>query len=281
MTSPVFVDISGYQNYTVAYLTSLKHAGAKTAVVKLTEGTSYLNPRAAAQITNSLKVFGSVGVYHYFHGAGTAEAAYFLSHVKAMGLDTSTVVAIDVEDPSLPTYNTAQTNVFLKYLVAHGYKNVVTYASRSWFQAGRLVRSSLAYKPIWVAAYGTSQPGIDNANAWQFTDNYKGLHVDASYDFDGTFTGVAGKAPAAKAKSSYYRSTKLGLYEVTGLYVNIYKTSNFSKKTKSAMRYSKGTKVWARAVKAGSITHLKLEYANGYISSNSKLVKRVYLKGGD
>ncbi|MDT6981705.1 GH25 family lysozyme, partial [Levilactobacillus zymae] len=158
MTNKI-VDLSSYQSDSLAYMKRLKKWGAKGIIVKLTEGTGYLNPKAGNQIANGFKVFDTVGVYHFFHGRGTAEAKYFLSWVKKMGLDKSTVLAIDVEAPDLPRKTTSQVNVFLRYLISHGYKNVVTYGSGSWFNAGRINRSQLVNKTIWVAAYGVSQPG--------------------------------------------------------------------------------------------------------------------------
>lgn len=266
------IDVSSYQGDSVSYFNTFKKYGAGFAVVKLTEGTNYLNPKASAQVTNALKVFGSVSVYHFFHGAGTAEAKYFLAWVKKFGLDKSTVLVIDVEAPGLPYNTTPQVNAFLRYLINAGYKNVVTYGSGSWFNSGRIKRSELVDKHIWVAAYGVSQPGVANANSWQFTDDFKGLKVDASYDFDGSLSGSK-----MVAKPNYYKSPKIGLYEVTSP-VWIYKKKNFSKDTQSKQRLMKGSRMWAKAVKAGKITHLKLKYAKGYISSNADYVHRIYLK---
>ncbi|GAF37287.1 hypothetical protein JCM14108_2309 [Lentilactobacillus farraginis DSM 18382 = JCM 14108] len=175
MTYPRGIDISAYQASSLSFMQTKKKQGAKFAIVKLTEGTDYLNRKASAQITNGLKTFKAVGVYHFFHGYGTAEAQYFLAWVKEFGLDKSTVLAIDVEASDLPTYTTAQVNVFLKYLINHGYRNVITYGSASWFNAGRINRSALVDKHIWVAAYNNYAPGVANANAWQYTDNFYGL----------------------------------------------------------------------------------------------------------
>lgn len=171
--------------------------GADGIMVKLTEGTGYLSPKAGNQIANGFKVFNTVGVYHFFHGRGTAEAQYFLAWVKKMGLDKSTVLAIDVEASDLPYSTTSQVNVFLRYLISHGYKNVITHGSGSWFNAGRINRSQLVDKAIWVAAYGVSQPGVNDANAWQYTDNWHG--VDCSYDFDGKLSGKVTKVTPKKA----------------------------------------------------------------------------------
>lgn len=114
------IDVSSYQGSSVSYFQNFKKLGADFAVVKLTEGTNYLNPKANAQVTNSLKVFGSVSVYHFFHGYGTAEAKYFLAWVKKFGLDKSTVLVIDVEAPGLPYNTTPQVNAFLRYLINAG-----------------------------------------------------------------------------------------------------------------------------------------------------------------
>ncbi len=266
------IDVASYQGTSVSYFKTFKAHGVDSAMVKLTEGTNYLNPKASAQVTNAYKVFGSVGAYHFFHGNGAAEAKYFLAWVKQLGLDKSTVLAIDVEASNLPYNTTPQVNVFLKYLIDRGYKNVITYGSGSWFNSGRINRSHLVDKHIWVAAYGVSQPGVANANAWQYTDNFYG--VDCSYDFDGS---LSGKASKVDSKPSYYESPKVGLYEVIKP-VWIYKQKKFDKSNRSLQRLGKGSKVWAKAIKVGQITHLKLKYAKGYISSNSEYVKRTYLK---
>lgn len=270
-------DVSAYQSKSKVYFENLKRYGIDSAMVKLTESTKYINPSAVNQIANAYRVFGTVGVYHFFHGYGLAEAKYFLAWAKQYGLDKTTVMALDVEYQGLPAKTTPQVNIFLKYLKAQGYPNVITYGSGSWFKYGRINRVALVDQRIWVAAYGVSQPGIANANAWQYTDNFKGLHVDASYDFDGSLSGTKSKS-AVKAKPRYYQATGLGLYEVIAPKVNVYKKLKFSKANQSDVSYAKGSRVWASAVKVGKITHLKLKYANGYITSNSAYVKRVYLK---
>lgn len=210
------VDLSSYQADSLAYMKQLKGWGADGIMVKLTEGTGYLSPKAGNQIANCFKVFDTVGVYHFFHGRGIAEAQYFLAWVKKMGLDKSTVLAIDVEASDLPYSTTSQVNVFLRYLISHGYKNVITYGSGSWFNAGRINRSQLVDKAIWVAAYDVSQPGVANANAWQNTDNWNSHGVDCSYDFDGKLSGKSTKATLKKA--SYWADN--GLYEVITSEVN-------------------------------------------------------------
>ncbi|KRN17763.1 autolysin [Secundilactobacillus similis DSM 23365 = JCM 2765] len=266
------IDVSSYQGSSVSYFHNFKKLGADFAVVKLTEGTNYLNPKASAQVTNSLKVFGSVSVYHFFHGAGTAEAKYFLAWAKKFGLDNSTVLVIDVEAPGLPYNTTPQVNAFLRYLINAGYRNVVTYGSGSWFNSGRIQRSALVDKHIWVAAYGVSQPGVVNANAWQFTDNWHG--VDASYDFDGSLSGSS--ATNKKAKPAYWSTN--GLYEVIADHINVYGKIALDKAHQRRIHFTKGSTIYGKAVKYGKVYRIKTDV--GYISANKDYVKLVRKSGG-
>jgi len=265
------VDLSSYQADSLSYMKQLKKWGTDGIMVKLTEGTGYLSPKAGTQITNGFKVFNTIGVYHFFHGRGTAEAQYFLSWVKKMGLDKSTVLAIDVEAPDLPYSTTSQVNVFLRYLIARGYKNVITYGSGSWFNGGRINRSQLVDKAIWVAAYGVSQPGVNDANAWQYTDNWHG--VDCSYDFDGK---LSGKSKVAHKKASYWADN--GLYEVITSKVNVYGKPALDKANKRRVHFSRGSTIYGKAVKYGKVYRIKT--AVGYISANKDYVKLVRKSGG-
>ncbi|WP_334427257.1 MULTISPECIES: GH25 family lysozyme [unclassified Levilactobacillus] len=266
--SKIIVDLSSYQASSLAYMKQLRSWGAKGIVVKLTEGTSYLSPKAAAQVKNGLKVFKTVGAYHFFHGNGLAEAQYFLAWVKKMGLDKTTVLAIDVEAAGLPSNTTPQVNVFLRYLIDHGYKHVITYGSASWFNSGRIHRSQLVSKAIWVAAYNGYGPGVTNADAWQHTDRWH--YVDASYDYSGALSGTKAVAKAKPKKASYLKSVK----QVRALTsVSRYRGKVFDKKhrvdTFPVGQYFDIKKV----VKYGKVTRLKL--ANGmYITSNTKYVKK-------
>ncbi|MBU9788882.1 autolysin [Lentilactobacillus sp. G22-6] len=264
------IDISAYQGESTLYLHPFKTHGVKSVMVKLTEGTSYLNPKAGSQVTNAFKVFGLVGVYHFFHGYGEAEARYFLSYVHKFGLDKSTVLAIDVEAQDLPWSTTHQVNVFLKYLIDHGYKHVITYGSASWFNSGRIKRADLVDKHIWVAAYGTSQPGVANANSWQYTDDFHG--VDCSLDFDGSLSGTK---EDIIVKPVDYKTN--GLYEVTADKLCAYRTKN-KHLIKRRVVFVKGSRVYAKAVKTKHGYILKT--AVGYISARTDYVKFL-MKAGD
>lgn len=273
MTKKV-ADLSAYQGSSETYMKSLKSHGIDTTVVKLTEGVKYVNPKAREQISNGFKVFGTVSVYHFFHGHGSSEAKYFLAWVKSFGLDKSTVLALDVEAQDLPWKTTAEVNAFLKELKANGFTNVITYGSGSWFAEKRIDRAKLIDKHIWVAAYGVSQPGIDNANAWQYTDNYDGLKVDASLDFDGSLSGSG--VVIKPAKPEYYQTP--GLYEATQSVLHQFNDVQF--KSKRHTRLIKGSRFYATPIKYGKI--YRLSTPTGYYTANKDKVKFIFaVKAGD
>lgn len=274
MSNSKVIDVSSFQGLSKSYFETFKKHGAKSAIVKLTQGTNYVNPKASLQVTNAYKVFGSVAAYHYYMGNPIAEAKYFLAHVRAYGLDKSTWLAIDVEDPSLPEYNTAGVNKFLEYLYNEGYQNLLCYASASWFEAGRINRSTLTKKAkIWCAAYNNSQPGINGVAIWQQSNNWHG--VDMSIDFNDILTSKSdAKADRHKvsAKPTYYQDN--GLYEVITDEIHAYKKLPLKgDKNKRYVRWGKGSRFYAVAVKNGDIYSLKT--AVGYTTANKDYVKLI------
>lgn len=261
-------DVSSFQSTSLSYFKKLKANGISSAMIKFTQSTSYLNENINGQIKSAFKAgMKTVGAYHYFHGNGAAEAKYFIGWVKAFHLDTDTVLAVDVEDQSLVWNPTSQINVFLKACKAAGYSNVITYGSASWFNSNRITRTKLVDKAIWVASYGSSQPNVANANAWQYTDNFKKLNTDASYDFDGSLSGIKHTSKKKAAKNEYYKTN--GLYEVLVNKAHAYKQADFKVKRKNYL--AKGTRIYGTPVKYGNIYRLKTKI--GYFTANKKYIK--------
>ncbi|MTV83190.1 GH25 family lysozyme [Secundilactobacillus folii] len=192
-----FADISAYQPDSLTYMKSLGRY-ASGLFVKLTEGSEtgsrYFNPKAPQQLTNGFEIFDVIGVYHYFRGNSQRfgendpvnEAKWFYKKIVEMGLNNTTVCAIDVEDQCLQKNVTNDINLFIQYLHDKGFHNLVVYASASWFNNGRIDRRLLKFAPaIWVASYGVTAPGVDDTQAWQYTNNGHGLQTDFNYDFSG------------------------------------------------------------------------------------------------
>lgn len=198
-----FIDVSSYQPDTVAFFQVAKAQGALGVVVKLTEGSedgsAYVNPRAAAQIRNALAVGLRVSCYHFARYTSVAdaqnEARFFVKIAKQFGMCDDTLMIDDAEVHSAADYQLASL-AFLQEVEALGYKNTGIYSMKSFFTGGILNSHGFGQRKVWVAGYGVTSLGIDNAAAWQYSDHGI-MGIDTSYDFDGAFTtgSVSGSVP--------------------------------------------------------------------------------------
>lgn len=194
MTRNAFIDVSSYQPDTVAFFQAAKSQGALGVVVKLTEGSedgsAYVNPKAAAQIRNALTAGLKVSCYHFARYTSIAdaqnEARFFVKIAKQFGMYDDTLMIDDAEVHSAADYHSASL-AFLQEVEAQGYHNTGIYSMKSFFTGGILNSHGFGSRKIWIAGYGVTSLGIDNATAWQYSD--KGIMgIDSSYDFDGAFT---------------------------------------------------------------------------------------------
>lgn len=192
------LDVASYQPDTLSFFQAAVAVGVKAVIVKLTEGSNpgsaYINPKAANQIKNARAAGLLVHAYHYakFNGNGDAkaEADWFTSNAKKLGITSESVMALDIEDGTNAWAATSDANAFIQRVKDNGYPNTDVYSMASWFWAGRLVPSQLIAKNLWVANYGVDSPGLDNVGLWQYTSAFvlDGVKVDMSYDFNGFYT---------------------------------------------------------------------------------------------
>ena len=198
-----FIDVSSYQPDTIAFFQAAKNQGTLGVVVKLTEGSedgsAYVNPRAAAQIRNALAVGLRVSCYHFARYTSVAdaqnEARFFVKIAKQFGMYDDTLMIDDAEVHSAADYQSASL-AFLQEVEALGYKNTGIYSMKSFFTGGILNSHGFGSRKIWIAGYGVTSLGIDNAAAWQYSDHGI-MSIDTSYDFDGVFTtgSTSGSVP--------------------------------------------------------------------------------------
>lgn len=200
MTKNIFADVSSHQPETLNYFQQLKNAGCKGVVIKLTEGTTYTNPKAKNQIAHAKALGMKVSAYHFgrFTSVATAqaEARYFLNSLKAHGVGTDAVVVNDFE---VTHASVAALNAFYEPLEAAGYKQVSIYSMRSWFTAGYFngVRGLK-----WVAEYGRSNCSVQ-CDAWQYTSTamIAGVTTDMSWDYNGAFTSSVSSGAHSQSNS--------------------------------------------------------------------------------
>lgn len=193
------IDVASYQS---ADLTAHAKAGSQFAIVKVSEGTSYRNPKAASQIKSAIANDMMPMAYHFATFSSNASAAkreaqYAISSAKALGLPAGSYLACD--------YETGQGNIitngknvtakaiiaFMDQIKASGYQPLL-YASSSVLQ-NNINTSSIVNKypnSLWVAAYAISGrvdkpnfkyfPSMDGVAIWQFTDNWRGMNTDGN-----------------------------------------------------------------------------------------------------
>lgn len=184
------IDVASYQS---ADLTAHAKAGSQFAIVKVSEGTSYRNPKAANQIKSAIANDMMPMAYHFatFSSSSSAakrEAQYAISSAKALGLPAGSYLACD--------YETGQGNIitngknvtakaiiaFMDQIKAAGYQPLL-YASSSVLQNNINTPSIVNKYPnsLWVAAYAISGrvdqpnfkyfPSMDGVAIWQFAGN--------------------------------------------------------------------------------------------------------------
>ncbi|AND79156.1 autolysin [Streptococcus pantholopis] len=203
-----FIDISSHNGIiSTAEFTSLKQQGIEGVVVKLTEGTSYTNPYARAQIANAQAAGIKVSAYHYSHytteAQARAEAQYFVSVAQSLGLSNATVMVNDMEESAmLPNIN-SNVQAWQNEMNRLGYNNVVHYTMASWLdiRGGQVSTSQFGLSNFWIAHYTNGYTYLSqeqakalsyysNAAAWQYTSVSPKLshNLDENIDYTGRFT---------------------------------------------------------------------------------------------
>lgn len=195
-----FVDISSHNgNVSIEDFKIMKQYGVKGVVIKLTEYTTYINNFARVQINNAKAAGLQVSAYHYswFKTDADArkEAEYFANAAKSFGLDSSTVMVNDMEEPQIAGKgdHTQNSLAFQKRLNELGYGNVRHYVGLYWLNSGLINASKLGQKNLWVAAYPYSVSKNNyytSYGAWQWNDKLSFPGVNGSFDISADYTNV-------------------------------------------------------------------------------------------
>ncbi|MBT9018622.1 lysin [Lactobacillus delbrueckii subsp. bulgaricus] len=193
------VDVASYQSTDLA---AYHKDGASFAIVKLTEGTSYLNPKAAKQVASSRANHLDTHAYHFANfGSSTTqakkEAAYFIKEAKKQDISQKRMLWLDWESGSgnivtgAKSSNTAAILAFMDAVKAAGWRPGL-------YSGASLMRTAIDTKQVvkkfgtclWVASYPTMSavstadfgyfPSMDGVAIWQFTSNWHGLNVDGN-----------------------------------------------------------------------------------------------------
>lgn len=145
------VDVSNYQ------AASGWETGVDFAFVKLTEGTTYVNPKWVAQRQTARDAGLVVGFYHFVRpGSMVDQADYFLSQVA---LRPGDVLCLDWEDQDV---SSAEKDAWISYVQGRTGHRVVLYCNGYFWKT--LDRSSFAGDGLWIATagYAAGEPNISS-----------------------------------------------------------------------------------------------------------------------
>ena len=216
-TRDYVVDVAVYQSTSMS---AYKHAGARQAIVKLTEGTGYFNPKASAQIKSVHANHMYLHAYHFATFGSSvsrakAEARFFVARAKKLNISKKRYLWLDWEtgDGNVVVNsiysNTRAIIAFMNVVKSAGYKVGLysgAYTLRQHVDTAKIVKKFGTC--LWVASYATMGridqpnfndfPSMNGVAIWQFTDNWYGLNVDGNITLKELITDAV-KTPAKKA----------------------------------------------------------------------------------
>lgn len=222
-TRDFVVDVAVYQS---TNMSAYKRAGARQAIVKVTEGLGYINPKASAQVKSAHDNHMYLHAYHFATFGNNVwrakmEAKFFVSHAKKLNISKKRYLWLDWEtgDGNV-VINSAYSNTkailaFMKVCHNAGYKvGLYSGASvlRQYVDTTKIIKKYGTC--LWVASYATTGridrpnfndfPSMNGVAIWQFTDNWCGLNVDGNITLKELITDtvkVTTKKAVAKPKS--------------------------------------------------------------------------------
>ena len=204
------IDVASYQSgLTLNDYRQLKSKGIRTVIVKISQGTGYLNPAASNQIRNAIQAGLKVAVYHYAtfnnSGSGWNEGRHMVDCLRKLGLGPNTLIFADMEDgATLNNQVKNGLNSFWSSLNNAGYRNHAVYVYAGYRYRDAVV-STVGKSRTWLAQYPftPSRGGYyerqwrnQGYGAWQFAStsrmpwNWWFGNLDLSTDFNGLLTNA-------------------------------------------------------------------------------------------
>lgn len=171
-----------YQPYDVAYYKKMYGFGVRSNFVKVTEGTYWVADHWVESLNNSQKA-GLIPCVYHFQRANTnaqaiKEADFFAKQLDNAKVSKSIKIMIDAE---IYGNNTNNILALINQVKKYGYQNFTVYSGRYRWVTSDLDQNKLP-RP-WVASYNPSiDLGINNSQAYQYSDKFNGYSQDISKD---------------------------------------------------------------------------------------------------
>lgn len=173
----LFIDVSSHNGYNIKGI--MEDIGTTNTIIKISEGTTYINPCLSAQVEQS----NPIGFYHFAWFGGDVEEAerearYFLDNVP----QKVKYLCLDYEDHASgdKQANTDACIRFMEILKENGYEPI--YYSYKPFTLNNIdYQQILAEFPnsLWIAGYGLNDgtanfeyfPSMNGIRWWQYSSN--------------------------------------------------------------------------------------------------------------
>ena len=173
----LFIDVSSHNGHNIEGI--MEDIGTTNTIIKISEGTTYINPCLSAQVEQS----NPMGFYHFAWFGGDVdeaerEARYFLDNVP----QKVKYLCLDYEDHASgdKQANTDACIRFMEILKENGYEPI--YYSYKPFTLNNIYYEQILAKfpnSLWIAGYGLNDgnadfeyfPSLDGIRWWQYSSN--------------------------------------------------------------------------------------------------------------
>lgn len=276
-----FIDVShhnGNSGLSLAFYQTIKAAGVNGVVVKVSDGTNYIDPAASVNIANAKAAGLAVSAYHFARFTSVSEAKieaeWFNKQLQVVGFDKlkDGIVTVDVELPTASRATlTDATNAFTTEMHQLGYPTVDLYSGSSFYN-NRLYPSKLSISQPWLARYSTQHPAWANGKgAWQWSSSYHFSGISGRFDVSQDFSGKYASRYVAPNATANKVVKKIGSVSLV----------NWLKSHKHAWTYSSRAKLAAtygissyRGTAAQNIA-LLAKLKSGTKPASAKVIKQV------
>lgn len=195
------IDVSYYQG--VINWSSVKAAGKQFVIIRVSDGTGFLDPKFVTNWKNAKAAGLAVGAYQFFrpNQDATAQADLFVNQLNAVGFganDLPPVIDVEVTGGVSGSTVAARVNTWLNRVKSRTGRLPALYTSPGfWSSIGNPTPSLLPY--IWDAHWGVSCPSLPPAwprlRFWQYSSkgSVSGISGDVDLDiYNGTLTELLG-----------------------------------------------------------------------------------------
>lgn len=171
------VDLSNNNTYDVVR----NPDGFDFFIFKVSEGTTFVDSKAAGWIADCKRMNRRYGVYHFFHGRGIAEATFFMNTAHTLGYNHESGNIIPFCDVETSGEGTEKNVLGFRDTVFHTWGVIPGFYSYDSYIIGEHYSEAISNMPLWFS----NPSGLTVPLPWH-TATITQTHVGAPLDVDET-----------------------------------------------------------------------------------------------